>query len=260
MKEVNEIYLGRMNNGAHFQYMTAILTRAKADETISTDTHLVSLLADFEKAVNNENANLVLSQKSLYTDDITASDSLRDSLYSAYKRGVKSYVDLPDTELAEAAKVLWQHIKDYGIDPKMQLDKETGLLTNFITDLKEKYAEQVTILSLTILVEKLNTANTQVIDFTAKRTEERMATEVGALKTARSVSDDAYRAFVKMVNALALVFGEADYANFIDYVNTEIVHYKREVLGQKATASTGGSSSEESTEEEEKPSDMPEEL
>ncbi len=50
-----------------------------------------------------------------------------------------------------------------------------------------------------------------------------------------------------MVNALALVFGEKDYAPFIDYVNTEITHYKREVLGQKSSApSTSGSSSADS--------------
>lgn len=50
-----------------------------------------------------------------------------------------------------------------------------------------------------------------------------------------------------MVNALALVFGEKDYTAFIDYVNTEITHYKREVLGQKTSApSTSGSSSADS--------------
>ena len=74
-----------------------------------------------------------------------------------------------------------------------------------------------------------------------------MGVSVGALKTARTASDNAYRALVKMVNALALVFGEKDYAPFIDYVNTEITHYKREVLGQKSSApSTSGSSSADS--------------
>ena len=73
-----------------------------------------------------------------------------------------------------------------------------------------------------------------------------MGVTVWALKTARTASDDAYRALVKMVNALALVFGEKDYTAFIDYANTEITHYKREVLGQKASApSTSGSSAVE---------------
>lgn len=60
-----------------------------------------------------------------------------------------------------------------------------------------------------------------------------MGVTVGALKAARTASDDAYRALVKMVNALALVYGEKDYTAFIDYVNTEVTHYKREVIGQK---------------------------
>lgn len=69
-----------------------------------------------------------------------------------------------------------------------------------------------------------------------------MGIAVGALKASRKASDDAYRMLVKMVNALALVEGETDYVPFIDYVNAEIVHYKREVLGQKAAAAdtTGG--------------------
>lgn len=72
-----------------------------------------------------------------------------------------------------------------------------------------------------------------------------MGITVGALKTARTASDDAYRALVKMVNALALVFGEKDYTSFIDYVNTEITHYKREVLNQKSTSpSTSGGSTD----------------
>lgn len=72
-----------------------------------------------------------------------------------------------------------------------------------------------------------------------------MCITVGALKTARTASDDAYRALVKMVNALALVFGEKDYTSFIDYVNTEITHYKHEVLNQKSTSpSTSGGSTD----------------
>lgn len=48
--------------------------------------------------------------------------------------------------------------------------------------------------------------------------------------------------------AYALIEGDAKFLNFIDYVNTEIVHYKREVIGQKTDAAqtsgtTGGTTS-----------------
>ena len=41
------------------------------------------------------------------------------------KKAVNGFRNLPVENMAKAAKVLTQHIKDYAIDPKMQLDKET---------------------------------------------------------------------------------------------------------------------------------------
>ena len=100
---------------------------------------------------------------------------------------------------------------------------------------------------MTAFVTNLKEANERVRTLTLQRTNEKMGITVGALKTARTASDDAYRALVKMVNALALVFGEKDYTSFIDYVNTEITHYKREVLNQKSTSpSTSGGSTDDS--------------
>lgn len=181
------------------------------------------------------------------TDDITKADSDRDALYAGYKKAVEAFLAMPIADMAQAAKVLAQHIKDYKINTAGQLNKETGLLVNFITDLEDKYSTQVAKLGLTAFVTNLKEANERVRMLTLQRTNEKMGVTVGVLKAARTASDDAYRALVKMVNALALVFGEKDYTAFIDYVNTEVTHYKREVLGQKASApSTLGSSAVDS--------------
>ena len=178
------------------------------------------------------------------TDDIAKADSDRDALYAGYKKAVEAVLAMPIADMAKAAKVLAQHIKDYKINTADQLDKETGLLVNFITDLEGKYSEQVAKLGLTAFVTNMKEANERVRTLTLQRTNEKMGVMVGALKTARTATDDAYRAFIKLVNALALVFGEKDYTAFIDYVNTEVTRYKREVIGQKAKApSTSGSSS-----------------
>lgn len=53
---------------------------------------------------------------------------------------------------------------------------------------------------------------------------------------------------MKFVNASALIKGDEKSLNFIDYMNTEIIHYKREVIGQKSgstqtSGTTGGSTS-----------------
>ena len=241
MKEIYDINIQRMNNGAHFTFVSNILARAEADTAVKGKA--ADQVNNLKAAVSAEDEALKISQKSLLTDEIAKADSDRDALYAGYKKAVEGFLAMPIADMAQAAKILSQHIKDYKINTADQLDKETGLLVNFISDLEDKYATQVAKLGLTAFVTNLKEANERVRTLTLQRTNEKIGITVGALKTARTASDDAYRALVKMVNALALVFGEKDYAPFIDYVNTEITHYKREVLGQKSSApSTSGSS------------------
>lgn len=245
MKEIYDINIQRMNNGAHFTFVSNILARAEADTAVKGKAS--ELVSNFKAAVAAEDEALKISQKSLLTDEIAKADSDRDALYAGYKKAVEGFLAMPIADMAQAAKILSQHIKDYKINTADQLDKETGLLVNFISDLEDKYAAQVAKLGLTAFVTNLKEANERVRTLTLQRTNEKIGITVGALKTARTASDDAYRALVKMVNALALVFGEKDYTAFIDYVNTEITHYKREVLGQKASApSTSGNSAVDS--------------
>lgn len=242
MKEIYDINIQRMNNGAHFTFVSNILARAEADTAVKGKAS--ELVSNFKVAVAAEDEALKISQKSLLTDDIVKADIDRDALYAGYKKAVEAFLAMPIADMAQAAKVLAQHIKDYKINTAGQLDKETGLLVNFITDLEDKYSAQVAKLGLTAFVTNLKEANERVRMLTLQRTNEKMGVTVGALKAARTSSDDAYRALVKMVNALALVYGEKDYTAFIDYVNTEVTHYKREVIGQKAKApSTSGSTS-----------------
>ena len=254
MKEIYDINIQRMNNGAHFTFVSNILARAEADTTVKGKAS--ELVSNFKAAVAAEDEALKISQKSLLTDEIAKADNDRDALYAGYKKAVEAFLAMPIADMAQAAKVLAQHIKDYKINTADQLDKETGLLVNFITDLEDKYTAQVTKLGLTAFVTNMKEANERVRTLTLQRINEKMGVTVGALKAARTASDTAYRALVKMVNALALVLGEKDYTAFIDYVNTEVTHYKREVIGQKAKApSTSGDSSVTNPDSGNKPSE-----
>ena len=254
MKEIIDINIQRMNNGAHFTFVSNILARAEADTAVKGKA--ADQVNNLKAAVSAEDEALKISQKSLLTDEIAKADNDRDALYAGYKKAVEAFLAMPIADMAQAAKVLAQHIKDYKINTADQLDKETGLLVNFITDLEDKYTAQVTKLGLTAFVTNMKEANERVRTLTLQRTNEKMGVTVGALKAARTASDTAYRALVKMVNALALVLGEKDYTAFIDYVNTEVTHYKREVIGQKAKApSTSGDSSVTNPDSGNKPSE-----
>ena len=228
MREIQSIFLGNMNNAAHFLFVSNMAERAEKDAAVYEKCK--AQVAALREAVTAEDENLQISAKSLTTDKIAAADRLRDQLYAGYKKAVAGYVNFPMESMADAAKVLNQHIKDYKIDVQAQLDKETGLLVNFVQDLEDKFAEQVKTLSLGAFVEKLKSANEDVRSLTSQRTDERSAKTAGALKAARVASDEAYKLLTMHVNAHALIEGEEAYAAFIDYANTEIAHFKQEVL------------------------------
>ena len=133
MKEINDIYLPHINNGAHFTYVTNILARAENDTAVKSKA-----AEQLAAAVAKEDEVLKISQKSLLSDEIAKADADRDALYIGYKKAVNAFLAIPIEEMQQAAIILAQHIKDYRINVADQLDKETGMLVNFISDLEDK--------------------------------------------------------------------------------------------------------------------------
>lgn len=219
-----------MSNGAHYNFIHATIDRVEADETIKTK--VAAELAALKTALAMEDANLKVSRKSSLTDSIAEWDESRDDFYIGYKSAVSGFLKLPTGDMRTAAKALWQHIIDYSIDPKMQLDRQTGMMTNFIADLETKFATQVEALGLTVFREQMKEANDKVRELLKERDTELAPREVGATKTARRATDSAYQSLVRKVNAYAVIEGAADYQAFIDAMNAQIKRYKQEVLGQ----------------------------
>lgn len=235
MNQIQPISLGKINNAAHFMFISNMASRA--EECTAVSEKCAAQVAALKKAAADEDENLKVSAKSMATDKIAAADQLRDQLYAGYKKAVSGYEDFPVAAVAEAAAVLSRHIRDYKIDVRAQMDAETGLLVNFIQDLEGKYKAQVETLSLAPFVEQLKAANESVRGLISQRTDERSAKTAGALKAARIASDEAFKNLVNVVNARALIEGEADYASFISYANTEIEHFRQEVLGGRKAKS-----------------------
>ena len=222
--------LSRLNNGAHFQFIKNVSDRLDTDTKIKENAVGQAVIKALTEALTTEDKYLVLSQKSLLTDEIAAADKERDTLFNGYRTAVKGFLNMPVVALAKNAHELWQHLADYAIDPQMQLERETGLITNLCTDLVGKYATQVQALGLKAYVDALKTANERVETLLVQRTTDNSTKVVGALRTAREASDKAFRNLSKVVNALAILGNPADYAAFIDFINTLIKRYKEQAI------------------------------
>ena len=237
MKEINGIDLAHMKSGAHFLFITDTVGLATADTKVKTK--VTAELTALQTALKAEDDALALSKANLLSKEIKAIDAERDKHYKALRKAITFFLNHPDAELVKAAAQLEQLLKDYNINPAMQLDRETGLLLNLISDLETKSAADVTALSLTPVVQAMKQANDKLREVTRARANDRAVQIVGQLKQAQHASDEAYRTLIQKVNALAVVEGEADYADFISKMNEQVKHYKQEVL-PKAKKKDGG--------------------
>ena len=77
MSEIGTLSLERLNNGAHFLFISNVLARAEADANVKSkfSAQIVSLKA----AMEQEDEDLKISQKRMLTDDIATSYAERNS-------------------------------------------------------------------------------------------------------------------------------------------------------------------------------------
>ena len=233
MVDIQKVDLVGINNGAHYEFMKVVSDRFATETALSTNAAAKKAIEALAAAVKEEDRCLVISRRNLITDDIRAADKTRDDIFRSLRKAINGFTDAPVADVAQAAKELQQCLVDYRIDPAMQLDRETGLLHNFIADLETKYAAQVTKLGLTLFVAPLKEANAKVEQFIVDRTTAQSAVIAGELRQARLTTDAAYRHLVKFVNALAMVSGTTDYDALAKFLNEHIDRYKHEVLPKK---------------------------
>ena len=230
MTDIKTIDLPKLNNGAHYEFMKVVNDRFASETALSANAAAKKAMEALAAALKEEDRCLAISRKSLMTEDIRLADSTRDDIYRSLRQAISGFAQAPVLDVARAAKTLALCMNSYAIKPSMQLDRETGLLHNFIADLETKYAAEVTKLGLTLYVAPLKEANAKVEQFIVGRTTAQSAIIAGELRAARLATDAAYRHLVKFVNALAMVSGTSDYDALNLFLNEHIDRYKQEAL------------------------------
>ncbi|ETD18589.1 MULTISPECIES: DUF6261 family protein [Prevotellaceae] len=228
--QIGTIHLSHLTNDAHFIYVKDVHNVMESDEAVKATPNVKAAVAALKPAIDEEDKYLMLSKKNAYTDQIAAKDKERDSIFRGYRTAVKGMLRLPVADMAKAAADLWQHLKDYGIDPDMQLERETSRIMNLVDDLNSKFADQVQLLSLRPYVDALKEANNRVEELLATRTDDVSKQIAGALRKARLATDEAYQNAVRLINAVVVVGTDKDFSPLINYLNANIKRYKEQVM------------------------------
>mgnify|MGYP000929729751 FL=1 len=230
IKQIGSIHLPSLVNDAHFIYMKNVEERMEENEAVKATASVKTAVGALKAAVAEEDKYLVLSKKSSHTKQLAAKDKERDDIFRGYRTAVKGHLHAPTKEMAEAAADLWQHLKDYNIDPDMQLERETSRIMNLVDDLEKKYAAQVTLLGLKPYAEALGAVNKMVEELLTTRTDDRSKQIAGVLRKARAATDEAYQNAVRLINAVVVVGTEKDFTALIDFLNENIKRYKEQVM------------------------------
>lgn len=231
MKEIRNIDLTKVNNGAHQMFMENVAkVLAEYQQAITAHPKTKTLTEAFGKLLQQEKTCMGLSRTSLRTAQIAEADHDRDIIFTGFKAILKAYMKGFNGEAKAAAKVIWNEIAGYRINNRMQLEQQTGMLYSLLKRCQTQHAEQIKMLQLTRYVAQLDEANNKVSQLLNLRLDEQKWIAKGALRATRRQIDAQYRLIVEAINARMFLNDDESVAPIADFINEMVRRYKREII------------------------------
>lgn len=231
MKEIRNIDLTKVNNGAHRMFMESVAKiLAEYEQAIAAHPKTKMLTAEFGKLLQQEKACMGLSRTSLRTAQIAEADHERDMLFTGFKAVVRAFTKGANPETKAAAKTIWLDIAGYRINNRMQLERQTGVLYILTRKCLTQHAEEIELLHLTQYVTQLAASNDKVSQLLNLRLDEQTGIVKGALRATRLKMDEQFRLVVKAINARMFLNDDESMVPIADFINEMVRRYKREVI------------------------------
>ena len=231
MKEIRNIDLTKVNNGAHRMFMESVAKiLAEYEQAIAAHPKTKMLTAEFGKLLQQEKACMGLSRTSLRTAQIAEADHERDMLFTGFKAVVRAFTKGTNPETKAAAKTIWLDIAGYRINNRMQLEQQTGVLYILTKKCLTQHAEEIELLHLTQYVTQLAASNDKVSQLLNLRLDEQTGIVKGALRATRLKMDEQFRLVVKAINARMFLNDDESLVPIADFINEMVRRYKREVI------------------------------
>ena len=141
----------------------------------------------------------------------------------------RAHINFPIAEKAQAAELVKRTLDKYGKSiQELGFTEQTGVVINLLQDLTQTpVKEAVNIIGATPWVTILQKTNEQYIETFIQRTEIEATLKTGKTNAARLAMQAALTKMCKLINALALVHGEAAYKKLSDSINEEISSAKQ---------------------------------
>ena len=211
--------LKMLRNLEAFQVFSDILAFLQEEESV--EEPLQGLCDAFAARLSDYDTALVPERRSRYTAELARLDGQRDYVFRSLIAHLKLYLSSFDAVQVKAAEALLALADKYGRNiPAMPYRQETGAIKNLLQDLDlEANAAHTQTLFAGHWVSALRTANEQFEQMMLTRSDAASEAEAGGAKAAREAVQAAFEKLCGMINALAIVNGDAAYKHTIDRIN-----------------------------------------
>ena len=226
MTKLQTIDRSKLPGMEHYQYAGHVLRMCKEAGV----EKLTAVLKPLEDALKREDEALNYPRSKEGSKELNTLDSVRDTAYQALMRALGVAELSADADEAKAADKLKEVAKRYPGVVRANYDRETGLIENFVTDLKStECTAAITKLKLADAVIRLETANTAFGDCYHNRYKSGRA--VDDLKELRVATDDAIDKVLLRVVALNELAPSEKITAVIQHYNN-YVHDRHTVIKQ----------------------------
>lgn len=234
MKQIVGIQPHYMRNEEHFGFMKLVSEQLPK----LPEGKAVQFSGDFTTALDAEDAVLEMQRRSALTASLSALDEARDNAWRGIRSCVSNGLSHFKPEVVQAAQRLDAVLAKFGDPRSLPYIQENGAIENLRQELEILKSDVAAVGAADWLAELAAKNKEFIAAFSARNNEQAGAPAAEAVKTARTVTDGAYRVLAQVINASALMEGEATYAPFIDEVNALIAYQHNVIARRKASGGT----------------------
>ena len=231
-----------LQNPQHYEFINAFLT-VIADSGLST-TKITTLVSQLTAAFGEEDRCFLMARASAIIAQREEADRRRDNLYGRLHRLTQVWAGSGEPTKDPAATMLLAPFKLYKVNTSAQIERESGQLSNLITDLSTTEMQAaLTTIGGTYLFQEMKTAHELVQSLRLEEGIEHSTKVNGALVAARKACDALYDQITYLIEAYSLTADDpAPYEAFITRWNGTLDIYQDMLDRKSGTSSSSGGS------------------
>jgi hypothetical protein len=231
--KIRKIGASQFHVEEHFQFIADFIREAKK---AGIPVLIPELFAELERLYAMEDEVLETIRKSQLTGKIEAVDQERETLFSGMRDIVKGMQSHINPQIKEAAMNLMFVFNAYKNVNRKNYAEQTGLLTNFIQEMRGNYAQYVTTLGLGAMVNQLDERNQTCSDLLMERTIKESEKPKFTATEMRSKVDACYGDIVRYLEAKTIMESDHKLETFFDIINSNVDRYKRAIAQRAGVA------------------------